>query len=231
MIGCDECNLWFHGHCVGLTAEYVEEHYGESEWFCSKCVWLRKERELENLLQHKSNEILHITKLNDKLSEALVAAYQSQQKLLLSMFNKFNNVFEGVDLLAKECESTYSKMEDALQKNMYLSRKQAVSDSSKLLIANRENKSCNCHKMKSTSTESDMMKPNGLKNTKRKSLSLSLSQKDKKVSQGRLLWMAAKQQNLIMQQMVILVMTIFSQEGNSVKTRYVVFINLCLVKV
>lgn len=32
MVGCDQCQDWFHWHCVGLTAEPTD-----SKWFCNRC--------------------------------------------------------------------------------------------------------------------------------------------------------------------------------------------------
>uniref|UniRef100_A0A1I7TZH7 PHD-type domain-containing protein n=2 Tax=Caenorhabditis tropicalis TaxID=1561998 RepID=A0A1I7TZH7_9PELO len=32
MVGCDQCQDWFHWHCVGLTAEPTD-----SSWFCNRC--------------------------------------------------------------------------------------------------------------------------------------------------------------------------------------------------
>ncbi|EFP04067.1 hypothetical protein CRE_27660 [Caenorhabditis remanei] len=32
MVGCDQCQDWFHWHCVGITAEPTD-----SKWFCNRC--------------------------------------------------------------------------------------------------------------------------------------------------------------------------------------------------
>ncbi|XP_062842379.1 CXXC-type zinc finger protein 1b isoform X2 [Trichomycterus rosablanca] len=34
MIGCDNCNEWFHGHCINVTEKMAK---GIREWYCQKC--------------------------------------------------------------------------------------------------------------------------------------------------------------------------------------------------
>ena len=34
MVGCDQCNDWFHGDCVGLTEEAASEL---EEYICPRC--------------------------------------------------------------------------------------------------------------------------------------------------------------------------------------------------
>ncbi|KYO38773.1 transcription initiation factor TFIID subunit 3 isoform B [Alligator mississippiensis] len=40
MIGCDDCDDWYHWPCVGITTEPPEE----TQWFCSKCANKKKDK-------------------------------------------------------------------------------------------------------------------------------------------------------------------------------------------
>ena len=39
MIQCDNCNTWYHNRCLGISDEFVQKNYTQSEkkWFCPKC--------------------------------------------------------------------------------------------------------------------------------------------------------------------------------------------------
>lgn len=34
MIGCDNCNEWFHGHCINITEKMAK---AIQEWYCMRC--------------------------------------------------------------------------------------------------------------------------------------------------------------------------------------------------
>ena len=38
MIGCDECDDWYHWSCVGINSEPAENQ----DWFCTRCMARKK---------------------------------------------------------------------------------------------------------------------------------------------------------------------------------------------
>ncbi|XP_076362060.1 uncharacterized protein LOC143252975 [Tachypleus tridentatus] len=61
MIGCDGCEEWFHGSCVGITRQKGRKmEKDKKEWLCSKC---KKEREVggkQNTLKEEKKEVADI---------------------------------------------------------------------------------------------------------------------------------------------------------------------------
>ncbi|KAF4094062.1 hypothetical protein AMELA_G00008930 [Ameiurus melas] len=44
MIGCDNCNEWFHGHCINMTEKMAK---GIREWYCQQCQAMDPSLELK----------------------------------------------------------------------------------------------------------------------------------------------------------------------------------------
>ncbi|KAK3924314.1 PHD finger protein 3, partial [Frankliniella fusca] len=116
MVACDSCDKWFHGNCVGVTQNQIDEEYKDCEWFCFKCSWKEKETEFQNLLESRTEQISVITSIHNQLQDTVVANFQAQEKLLLTMLNKFKNLLEGVDLHVEESETKYRTLYEAMQR-------------------------------------------------------------------------------------------------------------------
>lgn len=52
-VGCDLCNNWFHGDCVGITEEMAKSL---SEFVCSECTHARESQELYCLCRQPYDE-------------------------------------------------------------------------------------------------------------------------------------------------------------------------------
>lgn len=52
-VGCDLCNNWFHGDCVGITEEQSKE---VNEFVCSECKHARETQELYCLCKQPYDE-------------------------------------------------------------------------------------------------------------------------------------------------------------------------------
>ncbi|XP_061494284.1 transcription initiation factor TFIID subunit 3-like isoform X2 [Rhineura floridana] len=51
MIGCDDCDDWYHWLCVGITAAPPEE----IQWFCSRCASKKKDNKKHKKWKHKAH--------------------------------------------------------------------------------------------------------------------------------------------------------------------------------
>lgn len=52
-VGCDLCNNWFHGDCVGITEEMAKSL---SEFVCNECTHARESQELYCLCKQPYDE-------------------------------------------------------------------------------------------------------------------------------------------------------------------------------
>ena len=51
MIGCDNCNNWFHWSCLGITKDPQED-----SWFCSACINKQQQIEMKFKKKRKPDE-------------------------------------------------------------------------------------------------------------------------------------------------------------------------------
>lgn len=51
MIGCDNCNNWFHWSCLGITKDPEDD-----SWFCSACINKQQQIEMKFKKKRKSDE-------------------------------------------------------------------------------------------------------------------------------------------------------------------------------
>jgi len=61
MIGCDNCNEWYHVHCVGLTVDDVSTI---GNWYCPTCVSLTDTRMMTPSETTPTSDITNVTKKN-----------------------------------------------------------------------------------------------------------------------------------------------------------------------
>lgn len=82
MIGCDKCNTWFHGDCIGIT-----EHTARSikQWFCQECKLkdpsleiLYKSKKPPSPSKHKNKETSSRKSKNSKRCGECSACYRTE---------------------------------------------------------------------------------------------------------------------------------------------------------
>ncbi|TST85783.1 CXXC-type zinc finger protein 1 [Bagarius yarrelli] len=65
MIGCDNCNEWFHGHCINVTEKMAK---GIREWYCQQCQEMDPSLELKYLSKKSREKVVEPERVEKQFS-------------------------------------------------------------------------------------------------------------------------------------------------------------------
>ena len=102
MIGCDTCPEWYHGSCLNLTKDDIEQ-LEERKWKCPKCEHI----------ESKVNGFIQIERIN---VETLQCKYEICEKIFVDK-KSLNNHVQTIHKRKTQCQSVSSKNKEKLHSN------------------------------------------------------------------------------------------------------------------